>query len=161
MTRADANVNGVAGDRFAAMPSDFVCLNAGYLDAYDGEVFGADDTCPYRPFDPPFTSYEIGGMLYVLAPATAANESLIEGMNLVTSDGPDNCRLDAFSHDGQRYGAAYACQAFAPDEGWDGYIEVVYDAAAMACSPRRLSLSVLRADTYGNDFDNCSIVYRD
>lgn len=52
MLRADALLDAVPGGIFAGMPTDFVCLNEGLLDAYDEGLFGHDPSCAYDPTDP-------------------------------------------------------------------------------------------------------------
>lgn len=156
MVRADSNVNGTPGDLFAGVPADFICLNNGLLDNYDSAVFGNDVTCPYDPSDPPSTRHIVSGTINVLAANTAANTSLVSGVTALTSDGPGNCLVTPFSYGGSRYSANYQCDVFDWGNGWNGYIEIAYDASGMRCSPNRLTLSNVRADTGSHNFDNCS-----
>lgn len=156
MVRADSNVNGTPGDLFAGVPADFICLNNGLLDNYDINVFGHDVTCPYDPSDPPSTRHIVSGTINVLAANTAENTSLVSGVTALTSDGPGNCLVAPFAYSGSQYSANYECDVFDWGNGWNGYIEVAYDASGMQCTPNRLTLSGVRADTGGHNYDNCS-----
>lgn len=156
MTRTDSNVNGELGDRFAGMPTDFVCLNAGYLDNYDTDLFGHSTTCPYDPSDPPATSHVMSGSIAVTAPDTDVNDALVGGITALTSDGPGNCLVGTFVYSGSNYLANYECDVFDWGNGWNGYLEVVYDASSMACTPNRLYFNDITGDNGGNDFGSCS-----
>ncbi|MDX1490105.1 MAG: prepilin-type N-terminal cleavage/methylation domain-containing protein [Pseudohongiellaceae bacterium] len=156
MVRADSNVDGTDGDLFAGMPTDFICLNDGLLDTYDDTVFGETSSCPYDPSDPPSTRHLVSGTINVLAPETDDNNNLMDSITTLTSDGPGNCLVAPYGHDGTQYQANYQCDVYDWGNGWNGYIEVVYDASSMSCEPNRLSLSNVNGDTVNNDYENCS-----
>lgn len=159
MVRADATVDGVSGKLFAGIPSDFVCLNAGYLDSYDSEVYGHTSTCPYDPSDPPSTSHELTGTILFDADYTAANSVIAATMATHTSDGPGNCEAvtsPAVTHDGNYYRYQYKCTVYDWGNGWNGYIQADYDASEMECTPNVLNLSNIRGDAANHDFTNCN-----
>lgn len=156
MVRADANVNGEAGDLFEGVPRDFVCLNDGYLDGYDEAVFGHDSHCPYDPTNPPSTRHIVSGAISVQAPQTEPNDVLVASVNALTSDGPGNCLIGTFTHNGDSYNANYACDVFDWGNGWNGFVRVTYDASGMSCTPNQLAFTNVGTNNIGNNFDNCS-----
>ncbi|MDP2139483.1 MAG: hypothetical protein Q8L20_01610 [Gammaproteobacteria bacterium] len=156
MVRTDSNVDGEPGDLFAGVPTDFICLNNGLLDNYDVSVFGNDVTCPYDPSDPPSTRHVVSGTINVQAANTAENDTLVSRVSTVTSDGPGNCLVSPFVYGGSNYSANYQCDVFDWGNGWNGYIEVTYDASGMICTPNRLTLSNVNSDTSGHNYNNCS-----
>ncbi|MEX2367135.1 MAG: hypothetical protein WD601_11065, partial [Pseudohongiellaceae bacterium] len=96
------------------------------------------------------------GIISVQAPDTEANDELMESVTTLTSDGPGNCLVGGFAHNGSSYGSNYQCDVYDWGNGWNGYIEVVYDASNMSCNPNRLTLSDVMTDDSGNDFLSCS-----
>jgi len=156
MVRADSNVNGEVGDLFEGVPRDFVCLNDGYLDGYDEAVFGHDSHCPFDPTNPPSTRHIVSGGISVQAPQTESNDLLISSVNALTSDGPGNCLIGTFTHNGSSYNANYACDVFDWGNGWNGFVRVTYDASGMSCTPSQLSFTNIGSNNSGNNFDNCS-----
>ncbi|OGT70713.1 MAG: hypothetical protein A3H44_04715 [Gammaproteobacteria bacterium RIFCSPLOWO2_02_FULL_57_10] len=156
MVRSDSNVNGELGDLFVGVPADFICLNDGLLDNYDSDVFGNDVTCPYDPSDPPSTRHIVSGSINVVAASTTENDELVAGVTTLTSDGPGNCLVTPFAYSGTQYSANYECDVFDWGNGWNGYIEVAYDASGMSCTPNRLTLSNVNADTGGHNYEDCS-----
>jgi hypothetical protein len=160
MVRPDSNVDGdlVNGDLFAGNPTDFVCLNAGYLDHHDTSVFGYDSTCPYDPSDPPSTRHLIRGSISVLAASNSGNDDLMRSINAYTSDGPGNCLVAPYSHNGTHYVVNYACDVYDWGNGWNGYLQSIYDASAISCSPNKINKTNVTADSStGNNFTNCSL----
>jgi Tfp pilus assembly protein PilV len=158
MTRTDSNVNGDVGDLFEDVPVDFICLNDGYLDNYDTDVFGNASTCPYDPSDPPSTRHEITGGISVQAPLTAANTTAMSSVNAYTSDGPGNCLVSSWSHDGTRYQFTYACDVYDWGNGWNGYLQVIYNESTISCTPNKITKSNITADnSSGNNFTGCTI----
>jgi Tfp pilus assembly protein PilV len=155
MVRADASINGVVGALFQEMPTDFVCLNNGLLDHFDAAVYGYDTTCPYDPTDPPIDKHSIKGSIRVSGNDSDTNANIVAAMGLVTQDGPGNCVVADFSYSGSYYEAAYSCDVFDWGNGWNGYIELVYTAAA--CSTDTLTFSNIRADSLNNNLHTCAI----
>lgn len=160
MVRQDSDLdnNGVRGDMFAGNPTDFICLNAGYLDHFDPDVFGFDSTCPYDPSDPPSTRHLLSGSISVLAQQNAGNDTLMRSINAYTSDGPGNCLVAPYSHNGTHYVVSYACDVYDWGNGWNGYLQSIYDASAISCSPNRIFKTNITGDSSaGNNFTNCSL----
>lgn len=160
MVRADSDsdADGTNGDAFAGNPTDFICLNDGYLDNYDAALFGNDATCPYNPSDPPSTRHLLSGSISVLAAQNAGNDTLMDSVNAYTSDGPGNCLVTPYTHNGTHYQVSYACDVYDWGNGWNGYLQSIYDASAINCTPNRISKSNITGDSAsGNDFSNCSL----
>ena len=177
MTRADSNLNGTVGDRFAGMPDDFYCLNDGYANALStldtipsGFAVENDpsygNTCPYNPADPPATLHHITGAVTMSAPVTVENDVLAFGIGAFTSDGPGTCVMGAVSTpDANTYTRNYDCIVYdwattindvEVLNGWTGYIEVDYDQSSMSCDPNRINFVDQTTDSANNDFTNCS-----
>ena len=156
MVRADANIDGAAGDLFEGVPRDFYCLNSAILDSYDQTIYGNDSHCPFDPTNPPSTRHIVSGLISVLAPQTSANTALVSNVNALTSDGIGNCLVGLFAYDGSKYNANYACDVFDWGNGWNGFIRVTYDSSGMSCSPDRLTFSGVSADKAANNFSNCA-----
>ena len=158
MTRTDSNVDGDVGDLFEDVPVEFICLNGGFLDNYDADDFGHDLTCPYDPSDPPTTRHEITGGISIQAPFNAANTELMSSINAYTSDGPGNCLVSSWSHNGTHYLFSYACDVYDWGNGWNGYLQTIYNESAISCSPNKINKSNITADnSSGNNFTGCSI----
>lgn len=161
MVRSDSNVNGTAGDLFAGVPTDWVCLNDGLLDSYDTAVFGHETSCPYDPTDPPTDKWEISGGLRVTADETTANADIVAAVGLVTSDGPGNCRIsyggvfDVWNYQGSYYETNYSCDVFDWGSGWSGYVEMVY--TGMTCTSDSFTKTNLAANSSSNNLYDCSI----
>lgn len=156
MTRADATVSGVAGALFSGMPTDFICLNDGYLDTYDTVAFGNVSTCPYDPSDPPSTRHLVSGSVRLQAPSNTTNAAIAATIYTITSDGPGNCLTSTFTHDGTYYNGTYECDVYDWGNGWNGYIEAKYNAASMACTPYQLTKTGITANNTGNNFTTCT-----
>ena len=161
MVRTDATISGVTGALFSNLPTDFICLNNGYLDTYDTNVFGHVSTCPYDPSDPPSTSHVISGSIRLDADDTNANDVIAATIASHTSDGPGNCTTTAANpaHDGTYYQFTYACDVYDWGNGWNGYIEADYDAAEMSCDPYQLNLTNKTANSANHNFTNCTTGY--
>ncbi|HEY0964049.1 MAG TPA: hypothetical protein VGE69_16995 [Pseudomonadales bacterium] len=158
MVRTDATVDGKSGGLFEGMPTDFVCLNDGFLDSYDGDVYGHTIGCPYDPSDPPSTSHVVSGSILLAASDTTANDVIAATLESHTSDGPYNCvdaSAPAVSHDGTFYRYDYDCTVFDWGNGWNGYIEADYDASKMECDPYRITLADIGGDSANHNFTNC------
>ena len=178
MTRADSNLNGTVGDRFAGIPDDFYCLNDGYantlstLDTVPPE-FGVENhdsygnTCPYNPADPPASLHHITGSVTMSAPVTVDNDVLAAGIGAFTSDGPGTCVMGAVVPDvgNAEYTRTYDCVVYdwattindvEVLNGWTGYIEVDYDQSSMSCDPNRINFTDQTTNSADNDFTNCS-----
>ncbi len=156
MVRADSNVDGMAGDLFEGMPRDFYCLNGGFLDSYDESKFGHTAHCPYDPTNPPSTRHLVSGSIAVQAPQSSANDLLVASVNALTSDGPGNCLVSNFAHNGSSYQANYSCDVYDWGNGWTGFVRVTYDASGMSCTPNQLSFSGVNGNTSGHNFTQCS-----
>lgn len=137
MTYDDSNVSGTPGDRFAGIPSDFVCLNEvesgaigleafddddnslgnSHLDdaRYDSEEDGFEANCPYDPTNPPYWVYEVSGSLTMTGSSTPSNLAVLETLQMVTSDAEGNCTITGGDYSGGAYHATYVCEVF--DEG--------------------------------------------
>ncbi len=160
MVRPDTDLdnNGVRGDLFAGNPVDFICLNNGFLDHHDEDVYGYDTTCPYDPSDPPSTRHLMRGTISVLAQVNEGNNTLMRSVNAYTSDGPGNCLVSPYSHNGTHYVVSYACDVYDWGNGWNGYLQSIYDASEISCSPNRITKTGITADSSsGNNFTNCSL----
>jgi Tfp pilus assembly protein PilV len=154
----DADGDGEEGDLFAGNPVDFICLNAGFLDNFDEDVYGHDQTCPYDPSDPPSTRHIMSGTISVLATQNAGNDTLMNSINAYTSDGPGNCLVAPYSHNGTHYVVSYQCDVYDWGNGWNGYLQSIYDASAISCSPSKINKTGITADSSsGNNFSNCSL----
>ncbi|MCW8993040.1 MAG: prepilin-type N-terminal cleavage/methylation domain-containing protein [Gammaproteobacteria bacterium] len=137
LTRADSDTNsdGEMGDIFTGVSSDFVCLNNDYidnayaegvdpnaynvyLDTFDADLYRARNDCPYDPSDPPSHRFVISGEI-VTGTTTPGS------MQIVTSDGEDNCRWTIGASS-----TSYECDVYAWEDadgnvqGWDGAITV-------------------------------------
>jgi hypothetical protein len=158
MVRTDATADGTVGGIFAGMPTDFICLNDGYLDDYDGGVYGNRPTCPYDPSDPPSSRHVVSGSLSLDADDTAENDVIAATVNILTSDGPGNCLTTPPSHDGTYYQYTYQCDVYNWGNGWNGYIEADYNAAEMECDPYQITLTNVTGLTTNTDknFTNCN-----
>jgi prepilin-type N-terminal cleavage/methylation domain-containing protein len=124
MTREDS----YSGKLFADVPVDFVCLNTDtdgdsnpdYLDLYDTTVFTADTTCPYDPTNPPVLAHQVSGTIVFYSDSMPA----LDGFEVITSDGPGNCRIEATGSSGDGYLAKYVCSVYDWGLGWTGEIEL-------------------------------------
>lgn len=124
MTREDS----YSGMLFTAVPTDFFCLNSDddedsnpdYLDVYDTAEFTADTTCPYDPTNPPVLAHQVSG---TIAFYTDSMPSL-GGFEVLTSDGPGNCRIVAYESSGDVHSAEYVCSVFDWGQGWTGEVEL-------------------------------------
>jgi len=160
MLRADTDTNndGRKGDLYAGNPTDFICLNDGLLDHHDTAVFGSSVTCPYDPSDPPSTRHLVSGLISVTAQSNAGNNTLMSSVNAYTSDGPGNCLIAPYTHDGSKYHVTYACDVYDWGNGWNGYLQAIYDASAISCSPNKINKTGITADSStGNNFTSCSL----
>jgi Tfp pilus assembly protein PilV len=157
MTRTDATISGVSGKLFDDMPVDFICLNT-YLDSYDDGEYGHDSSCPYNPSDPPSTRHLISGVLQLTTTQTSANAALATAMKTITSDGSNNCRITTTAAwNTSYYQSAYECDVYDWGAGWNGYLQVQFDASSVSCTTSRINYSVVTADdSTGNDFISCS-----
>lgn len=158
IVRPDSNVNGTIGDLFAGVPPDFVCLNGGLLDAYDTAVYGNDVTCPYDPTDPPSTRHIVSGNINVTASADLYGPAslAVANMNVTTSDGAGNCLVTPFAHNSGVFSASYFCDVYDWGNGWNGNIDLSYNASEIGCSPNQFSLSNVTGDTSGHNFNGCA-----
>lgn len=131
LTRTDAALSNV----FYGNANDFVCLNADnvpndyatgvdpnsyspYLDTFhDADVDRARNDCPYDPSDPPSWRFTISGNI--------TTASVPAEMEVLTSDGTDNCRWTILGMT-----TTYECDIYAWEDadgninGWDGAIMV-------------------------------------
>jgi Tfp pilus assembly protein PilV len=163
MTRTDSAVSGTTGALFSGMPTDFVCLNSGYLDTYDTALFGHKTTCPFNPSSPPSSRHAITGNIRLTTTQSTANAAMATAMFALTSDGPDNCTISsaaAWNASGY-YQSSYSCDIYDWGNGWNGSIDVTFpsaNAAAMTCTTSRLSFSAVTAATTstGTDFTTCT-----
>ncbi len=166
MTAAGSAVNGVPGDRFEQMPRDFFCLNEGYLNTYESiyaPFEGPIDGCPYDPTNPPASKHIITGTVTFTGAQGSANQTLVDGIEVNTSDGLETCVIDPFVYSATSYTAQYRCGVYdwgtqANPIGWTGYIETTYDYAGMSCTPSTITYTtgVTGNDNSGNDFTNCA-----
>lgn len=156
MTRSDATVSNVPGALFSGMPTDFICLNDGYLDTYDTTVYGHAALCPYDPSDPPSTRHLLSGSIRLRAASTTGNAIIASSIYTITSNGPGNCLTSTFNHDGTYYNGTYECDVYDWGNGWNGYVEAKYDASNMSCTPYQLTKTNLTAASTGNNFTACS-----
>ena len=160
MKRTDATVSSVAGGLFTGNPTDFVCLNNGYLDDYDTSTYGNDSTCPYDPSDPPSSRHTITGKIRLTTTQTSSNAALAAAMYASTSDGAGNCSITTtatWSASGY-YDSYYSCDIYDWGAGWNGYIQVnVSDASQVSCTTSRITgTSVTTNQTTGYDFTTCT-----
>src|SRR5690606_26901143 len=155
MVRADATVDGVSGALFAGVPTDFVCLNNGLLDTYNTGEFGHDPGCPYDPTDPPIERHVLSGTVRISGENTLTNHNIANAMGIVTSDGPGNCNMGSFTHQGSSFSAGFSCSVFDWGNGWNGYIELVY--VNVGCSTSRLSFANVTGGSAKNNFNTRSI----
>ena len=163
MVRADSYVGGTAGALFTGMPTDFICLNPGNVDAYNSSVFGVDSSCPYDPSDPPVAAYVLNGTFTV---ATDPGETAeVDLPTVVTSDGPGNCIRGSFIQSGSVFTAPYDCVVYNGGNGWDGYIEAsltsgnthfCVDDGSDGGTDLRINLSGVTAASSGHDF-TCTV----
>jgi prepilin-type N-terminal cleavage/methylation domain-containing protein len=142
MVRGDSNVNGTAGDLFAGVPTDFVCLNPSYtdIDTIDASrtTYNLESSCPFDPSDPPTMHYFVEGWIFVTGPQDYQEQ--VAGMNVVTSDGPGNCTLTSFAFDEyQGYLGKYTCDIFDWGSGWTGYVEIKPNTDLIGCSTSRVT----------------------
>jgi len=157
LLRPDSALNGGIGDRFAGMPADFVCLNNGLLDIYNQDIYGHNESCPYNPADPPATRRQVTGTLWFIASNTPVHDVLATTIKPHTSDGPGNCLATSFNYKDTKYEASYRCDVYDWGNGWNGYIEVSYDASALYCNPKKMHPGNITRDKGGIDFTNCSL----
>jgi prepilin-type N-terminal cleavage/methylation domain-containing protein len=150
MVRTDANFGGTDGALFAGVPTDFVCLNPSYVDSYDTQIYGVDNSCPFDPSDPPTLHYSITGNIIVVGPAEYATQ--VDGMNVVTSDGSGNCSLDPFAFsDVLGYLGKYTCDIYDWGNGWTGYVEIKPNTDLIGCDNTRVSYSGVQQDLTEQD----------
>ena len=124
MTREDS----YSGMLFTDVPTDFFCLNSDddedsnpdYLDVYDTAEFTADTTCPYDPTNPPVLAHQVSG---TIAFYTDSMPSL-DGFEVLTSDGPGNCRIVAYASSGEGNFAEYVCSVYDWGQGWTGEVKL-------------------------------------
>lgn len=154
MVRDDSNVNGTVGDLFAGVPTDFVCLNPSYVDNYDSNVYGVEDSCPFNPSDPPSMHYVIEGWIFVTGPQEYQEQ--VAGMNVVTSDGAGNCAVTSFAFDEYMgYLGKYTCDIYDWGSGWTGYVEVKPNSDFIGCGTTRVSYSSVQQDLTDHNL-NCT-----
>ena len=127
------------------------------MDDYDTAKYGHTAYCPYDATDPPTTRHSVSGSISVTALLTSTNTALITGINALTSDGPGNCLVGGYSHNGTAYQKNYACDVFDWGAGWNGYIQATYDASSMKCTPNRITGTNITANSTGNSFSNCTL----
>lgn len=142
LTRTDA----VSGSLFNGVPGDFVCLNndaipntyadgvdpnsySEYLDPFrEDDVYRAPNDCPFDPSDPPSYRYEISGDI-------STGGTTPDSMQVVTSDGTENCRWTISGGT-----TSYECDIYVREDadgnlnGWNGTI-TVKPAANFLCAP--------------------------
>ena len=159
MTRTDS----ASGTLFSGMPTDFVCLNDGYLDTVDTSVYGYKSTCPFNPSSPPSSRHTLTGNIRLTTTQSSANEAMAAAMFALTSDGPDNCTITSAAawNAAGYYQSSYSCDIYDWGNGWNGSVDVTFPAAnasAMTCTTSRLSFTAVTAATTstGTDFTTCT-----
>lgn len=155
MLRSDSNAQGSAGDLFAGVPTDFVCLNGNngnQLDYFDGNVYGAENTCPYDPTDPPTAAHFLSGEITVDGESGYIGET--NNFFLTTSDGPGNCAIDPFVYDSATsvYSGQLACVGFDWGAGWAGTLKLFVNSGLIDCSVTERVYSNLSSNVTNADF---------
>lgn len=161
MVRADAKIDvdgdgtANAGELFTGVPSDFVCLNkeglADESQLTDDMKINYISGCPYDPTNPPVAGYTLSGTIAV----TSDETSVLSTFAIDTSDGRENCVLEAFPADPDadgRYSADYTCQIYDWGDGWTGYLKVTADPEKVACASNPRSFSDVKASDSNIDF---------
>jgi len=148
MVRTDSG----SGTLFAGMPTDFVCLNPGNVDAFDASEFGVESNCPYDPTEPPTLAHKISGSIVV-----AANEGfadIVGDMFVSNTDGPGNCVTSGFAYDAEteRHTGKYVCNAFDWGSGWTGSVLLFGNFTELACEDTQLDFSGLASSTSSANF---------
>lgn len=147
MTRTDS----AGGKLFEAMPTDFVCLNddsnddqvPDYLDSYNTSLFNADTYCPFDPTDPPVSSHHIVGEISVLA----AGSLDLSNFEIVTSDGPNNCKIvTPFAATSGGFYAKYACTVYDWGSGWTGSVQVRSNNSDVYCPSNTADFVEIQSD---------------
>lgn len=162
MTRTDSTVSGTLGGLFAGVPTDFVCLNDGYLDTYDTAVYGHKTSCPFNPSSPPSSRHSLTGNIRLTTTQNSTNEAYATSLFTLTSDGPDNCSWTTPTWNASGYYTkSYSCDIYDWGAGWNGTIDVSFPSANlgnMTCTTSRLSFSAVTAATTstGTDFTTCT-----
>lgn len=113
LTRGDSG----NGTIFAGVPTDFLCLNKdsvddsvfNYLDFFDTTKYRGYNDCPYNPASPPSVRYIVSGTI-------TGNQDLT-GVNMMTSDGTDNCTVTLSGNN-----ADYECNVYDWGSGWVGAV---------------------------------------
>ena len=154
LTRADNDPDNdpATANFFDGSANDFVCLNADsvpndyatgvdrntyspYLDTFDETVYSARNDCPYDPSDPPSWRFTIDGT--ITTPGTPAT------MEVMTSDGEDNCRVTITGTT-----STYECDVYAWENangtinGWDGAITVTPPVDQL-CAPTPVNVTTV------------------
>lgn len=132
MVRTDSNVNGTLGDRFADMPTDFICLNPSYVDDFSSP-YAIDEHCPYDPTQGTPTRHLISGTIDVTVESEEAKTSM-ELITVNTSDGVGNCSRGSFVGAGSEFSANYVCDVYEWGTGWTGYIQVDPNSNEILCA---------------------------
>ena len=147
MTRDDSD----GGSLFAGVPTDFFCLNRDddadsnpdYLDSFDSEVYSADTYCPFDPTDPPVTGHLVSGTVFVATLSTLD----LDNFQLVTSDGPGNCRwASEFLAVTGGYAGIYECDVYDWGSGWTGYIQLWPNTPNIYCGVRTVAFTSVVSD---------------
>jgi len=157
MVRTDSKVNGTLGDRFAGMPTDFVCLNPAYVDTFSSP-FAVSNNCPYDPTTGTPVRHLISGAINATAltdNALLTLSSLVDLISINTSDGAGNCFRTTVSASPTLYSIGYVCEVYEWGSGWTGYIEVDSNTTSMLCldsgadgvTDNRLNLTGVTQDT--------------
>lgn len=159
LTRTDSS----SGTLFTGMPTDFFCLNNGYLDTFDTAVYGYTTTCPFNPSNPPSSRHTLTGTIRLTTTQSTANAALAADLTADTSDGPANCSITAAAtwNAAGYYQKTYSCDIYDWGNGWNGTVDVVYpaaDATLMTCTTSRLTFTSVTAATTstGTDFTTCA-----
>lgn len=147
MTRTDSS----AGQLFAGVPTDFVCLNTDadadsnpdYLDSYDTANYSASTSCPYDPSDPPVYNHEITGTVAVVT----LQPDELTNFAIATSDGSGNCEwTSSFTAAAGGYQATYRCDVYNWGSGWSGYVEIEANSNFVYCPSPTANFSNVTSD---------------
>jgi hypothetical protein len=161
MTRSDSG----AGTLFAGVPGDFVCLNddnlnadgdpvsdgqPDYLDSYQSP-WTANVGCQFDPTDPPVLSHQISGTIAI----TGGPLLNLSGLQVISSDGVDNCVLGSFTGTlidpldplaGANYTASYICNVFDWGTGWSGLVHLEPNSTQLFCDNSTVAFSNVTAN---------------
>lgn len=153
MLRKDATVNGKAGALFAEVKTAFVCLNPDFIDqSFDKNVYGVEKNCPYDPSDPPSSRHLITGAVNIIADEKFG--ITIPTIDVITSDGANNCRLGEWRYSSNLWANSYSCDVYDWGKGWTGSIQVSGDQTKFSCNPKQINFNQLTGSRSGNNF-NC------